>query len=110
MTSGVRVFAPASASNLGPGFDILGLALAAPGDVVEAEWSDRPGVELAQVTGDGGALSLDPLVNVAGVAALHVWNRLKHLGGRGAGVRIRLEKRMPMASGLGSSAASKAAE
>ena len=26
MTSGVRVFAPASASNLGPGFDALGLA------------------------------------------------------------------------------------
>ena len=35
--SRVRVFAPATVSNLGPGFDVLGLALHKPGDVVDVE-------------------------------------------------------------------------
>ena len=56
----IRVFAPATVANLGPGFDVLGLALSTPGDVLEAELSDLPGVEIVEVTGDGGALSLDP--------------------------------------------------
>jgi homoserine kinase len=101
----VRVFAPASVSNLGPGFDVLGLALPRPGDVVEAEWSERPGVEIDTITGDEGLLSTDPAVNVAGVAAASV---LAHLGSR-AGVRLRVLKQMPLASGLGSSAASSVA-
>ena len=40
----VRVFAPATVANIGPGFDVLGLALSSPGDFLEAELShDRPG-------------------------------------------------------------------
>jgi homoserine kinase len=114
MISSVRVFAPASASNLGPGFDVLGLALPRPGDVVVAEFTDAPGLEIAEVTGDGGELSRDPSRNVAGVAAQSV---LAHLaaaeraglpGGR-PGVRLRVHKQMPLASGLGSSAASSVA-
>jgi len=111
MAAPVRVFAPASASNLGPGFDVLGLALNRPGDVVEAEPSDRPGVQIAEVTGDSGLLSTDPHQNVAGVAAASV---LAHLAATGraasdAGIRLRVHKRMPLASGLGSSAASSVA-
>ncbi len=114
----VRVFAPASVSNLGPGFDVLGLAIERPGDVVEAEWSDRPGVTIAAVTGDGGILPVDPTRNVAGVAAASV---LAHLAAAGAaaardggalppaGVRLWVHKQMPLASGLGSSAASSVA-
>ena len=109
MSPRVRVFAPASASNLGPGFDILGLALSAPGDVVEVETAECPGIELTDVTGDAGLLSRDPAVNVAGVAAAHVLARLRSSGIDAPGVRMRLEKRMPMASGLGSSAASSVA-
>ena len=59
MGSRIRVFAPATASNLGPGFDVLGLALERPGDLVEAEVRDRPGVEIAEVTG-AAALSTNP--------------------------------------------------
>jgi homoserine kinase len=114
MTAIARIFAPASASNLGPGFDVLGLALNAPGDVVEAEWSDQPGVQIGEVTGDGGTLSLDARQNVAGVAASSV---LAHLMGAATaphrpsapGVRLRVHKQMPLASGLGSSAASSVA-
>ena len=109
MTDRVRVFAPSSASNLGPGFDVLGLALLKPGDIVEAELSETPGVEIVEVTGDGGALSRDPKKNVTGVAAADVLRRLDGLEADEPlqrGVRLWLHKQMPLASGLGSSGAS----
>jgi homoserine kinase len=105
MNRRIRVFAPATVANLGPGFDVLGLALSRPGDELEAELSDRPGVEIVDVTGDGGALSRDPAKNVAGCAASDV---LRRTGVR-QGVRLWLHKHMPLASGLGSSGASSAA-
>ena len=103
--SRVRVFAPATVSNLGPGFDVLGLALHRPGDVVEAEVSDDAGVDLAEVTGDSGALPRGVARNAASVAAAEVLR----LAGGAAGLRLRLLKGMPLASGLGSSGASAAA-
>lgn len=101
----IRVFAPATIANLGPGFDVLGLALSRPGDTIEAELSDHAGVEIVEVTGDGGRLSRDPARNVAGRAAGDVLHR----SGTQRGVRLWLHKEMPLASGLGSSGASSAA-
>ncbi len=66
MNRRIRVFAPATVANLGPGFDVLGLALSRPGDELEAELPDRPGVEIVDVTGDRGPLSRDPGKNVVG--------------------------------------------
>ena len=105
MNRRIRVFAPATVANLGPGFDVLGLALSRPGDELEAELSDRPGVEIVEVTGDGGQLNCDPHRNVAGRAAGDV---LRRANAR-QGVRLWLHKQMPLASGLGSSGASSAA-
>jgi len=105
MKTRLRIFAPATIANLGPGFDVLGLALTAPGDVVEAELSDRPGVEIAGITGDNGVLSRDPRKNVAGGAAAEVLRRAGH----SHGIRLWVHKQMPLASGLGSSGASSAA-
>ena len=102
MPDRVRVFAPATASNLGPGFDVLGLALESPGDLVEAEFRDEPGVEIVEVTG-ADSLNTNPRENVVGIAAAAA---LERLPGAGRGVRLRLHKRMPLGSGLGSSAAS----
>jgi homoserine kinase len=101
----VRVFAPATVSNLGPGFDVLGLALHRPGDTVEAEVTERPGIELIEVTGDGGRLPHNAGRNAAAVAAAEV---LRAAVVR-AGLRLRLHKGMPLESGLGSSGASAAA-
>jgi len=116
MTSRVRVFAPATVANLGPGFDVLGLALERPGDVLEAELTGQPGVEIVEVTGDGGVLSRDPARNVAGRAAAEVLERARRIGRSpgallppGPGVRLWLHKGMPLVSGLGSSGASSAA-
>jgi homoserine kinase len=101
----LRVFAPATIANIGPGFDVLGLALSRPGDVLEAELSERPGVEIVEVTGDQGRLSRDAMKNVAGRAARDVLQR----AGSTRGLRLWLHKQMPLASGLGSSGASSAA-
>lgn len=111
VTERIRVFAPATLSNLGPGFDVLGLALERPGDHVEAEWSDRPGVEIVEIAGDHGVLPTDPVRNVVGIAAAAALVALDRSGGGShpAGVRLWLAKGMPLASGLGSSAASSVA-
>ena len=105
MSERVKIFAPASASNLGPGFDVLGLALEQPGDVVEAEPSPTGGVDIVEVTG-ADSLTTDPDQNVAGIAATAT---LRRLGSDVPGVRLWLHKQMPLASGLGSSAASSVA-
>lgn len=99
-----RAFAPATVSNLGCGFDLLGFALAEWGDVVAARPARAPGVRLLEIRGDGGRLPLAAEDNTAGVAA----RRLLELtdSARGAGVELELEKGLPLASGLGSSGAS----
>ena len=104
----MRVFAPASVSNVGPGYDVLGFALHRPGDTVEAERVDQPGVMLAAVDGDAGRLPVQPLRNAASVAALAVLRRAG-VGAAAPGLSLRLHKGMPLASGLGSSGASAAA-
>jgi homoserine kinase len=101
----LRVFAPATIANIGPGFDVLGLALSRPGDVLEAELTNVPGVEIVEITGDGGRLTRDPMKNVASRAAVDLLRR----AGSAHGLRFWLHKQMPLASGLGSSGASSAA-
>ena len=101
----VRAFAPATVSNLACGFDILGFAVERPGDEVTASRRSEPGVELAEIVGDGGRLPRDPARNTAGVAA----QALLTARDETRGVTLRLRKDMPLASGLGSSAASAAA-
>jgi homoserine kinase len=109
MPNRVRVFAPSSTSNLGPGFDVLGLALLKPGDIVEVELSETPGVEIVEITGDGGVLPRDSQKNVASIAAGDVLRRLDGLEAEEPhrrGVRLWLHKQTPLGSGLGSSGAS----
>jgi homoserine kinase len=105
----IKVFAPATVGNIGPGFDTLGMAIEGLGDTIEAE-KIASGIELtldpstSLRTGAGG-LPADPTQNTAGIAAAAM---LKTLGEPG-GVRLRLKKGLPNGSGLGSSAASAAA-
>jgi homoserine kinase len=97
-----EAFAPATVANLGVGFDILGLALREPGDTVRAERRDEPGAAIVSIKGDGGKLSYDPAKNTAAIAANHVLKTLNAANG----VNLTLIKGLPLASGLGSSAAS----
>ena len=101
----VKVFAPATIANLGPGFDILGLAVQGVGDIVEATRVDAPGVHIEAIEGDSGRLPRAVTKNTAGIAAVEA---LKIIGVE-AGIALKLYKGMPLGSGLGSSAASAAA-
>lgn len=101
----VRVFAPATVANVGPGFDCFGFSLGHPGDVVAARCSDRPGVRILEVTGDGGVLPRETERNTAGRAALSIWQALPRGLGE-LGLELIVEKGLPLFSGLGSSAAS----
>ena len=100
----VTAFAPATVANVGSGFDVLGFAVQRPGDTVEARRREGRGVSLLEVTGDGGRLPRDGS-NTAVVAARSLLEKL----GDPFGVDLILHKGMPLASGLGSSAASAAA-
>jgi homoserine kinase len=101
-------YAPATIANLGVGFDIVGLALAEPGDIVRAAWSETPGITVTEITGDGGKLSRDPAKNTASVAAASVLRAAAELRGiqPERGISLSIEKGLPLASGMGSSAAS----
>ena len=97
-----RAFAPASIGNLACGFDVLGLALEGPGDEVVARRSRGQGVRISAIHGDGGRLSRDPLKNTAGAAARAVMDEVGFPGG----LELELWKGLPLAAGMGGSAAS----
>jgi homoserine kinase len=94
----VRVSVPASSANLGPGFDALGLALALYNEI-EAQESDR-----VTLTIDGeGADQLAP--NERNVVARAVRAAYEAAGRPFRGCAIACVNRIPLARGLGSSAA-----
>ncbi len=96
------VTAPASLSNLGPGFDALGMAVEGLGDTVEVWRDERPGVRV--VASDTGAawMAPDDRENTAVIAAESVLKK----AGADFGLRLRIRKGLTPGSGLGSSAAS----
>ncbi len=102
MNGWVRVFAPATVGNVVCGFDVLGLALTDPGDEVLARRTDRPGVRIVTITGDEGRLPTDPASNAASAAAAAVLQG----SGEGGGLDLEIHKGLPIASGMGGSAAS----
>jgi homoserine kinase len=106
--AGVRVFAPASIANLGPGFDCLGVAIDGPGDTLEARSvpGGPPGVTIEEITGHGDGVPLEAARNCAGRAAQAVLARATRKGAKEAALVLRLHKGLPRGSGLGSSAAS----
>ena len=100
-------FAPATVSNVGCGFDVLGFALERPGDEVTARFlsGSAHGVLIESIEGDNGRLPRDAARNTAGVAALALLTKL----GERRGIGLSIRKGLPLSSGLGGSAASAAA-
>lgn len=96
----VTAYAPGSASNLGPGFDCLGLAFTGKGDRVTARRASRPGVRVASCTDPRIPLDLDR--NTAAIAAQAVLIRASP----SVGIELAIEKGLPLAGGMGGSAAS----
>ncbi|MEO5968611.1 MAG: homoserine kinase [Bdellovibrionia bacterium] len=99
-------FAPATVANVAVGFDILGFALEEIGDEVTIERINRPPqglpVVIEEISGCASPLPLDAKLNVAtaGLLELHKDQNLNF------GLRVWIKKGIPIASGMGGSAAS----
>ena len=106
VSSTCRAFAPATVANLACGFDVLGLALERPGDTVEASLtsasSSHAAVQIATIEGDEGRLPRQAERNSAGAAVKALLKRHPSSDA----ITLKLWKRLPIASGLGGSAAS----
>ena len=96
----LTAFAPGSVGNIGPGLDVLGLAVAGAGDWVTAELLDVRGIEVR----DPGHPSLpaDPARHAAALAAQAVLARADSA----RGLALWVTKGLPIAGGQGGSAAS----
>ena len=100
--SSITAFAPASVGNVAVGFDILGHALAGIGDRVRVERCSTPGVQIRPAEGLNLKLPLAPERNTAGRAVLAMVEQFNV----DTGLEITITKGIPLASGLGGSAAS----
>ncbi|MGQ0772449.1 MAG: homoserine kinase [Nitrososphaerota archaeon] len=94
------VRAPSSTANLGPGFDVFGLALDAFFDEVTLT-KKKEGITI--ITND--LIPTSPQKNTVGLVAGYMKKRFKMKGG----LEIKIKKGVPPGFGMGSSAASAAA-
>jgi homoserine kinase len=98
----IKIKAPATIANLVCGFDILGLCLAEPYDVMELTLLNEKKVVIHN---EGNSnLPTEPHLNTAGAPLLDMLNELDE----NIGFNVRIQKNIKPGSGLGSSAASAA--
>ena len=100
MVSKIAVKAPSSTANLGPGFDVFGLAIDAFYDTVTLT-KTKKGIMI--ITDD--KIPTDPENNTAGLVVKNMKKKFKIK----EGIEIKIEKGVPAGFGMGSSAASAAA-
>src|SRR5205823_2543906 len=99
------VFAPGSIGNVGPGFDVLGLAVDGIGDRVTVELSSGPEVPVRVRGTDAAMIPTDPSKNAAAIAA----NAMLRRSGRSRSAVVIIDKGLPVSGGMGGSAASSVA-
>jgi len=98
----IKVYAPATVANLVCGFDVLGLCLHEPYDIMDVTLLNEPKVIVRSA--DGYPLPEDPAQNTAGAPLIEM---LKEVDAN-IGFEILIHKRIKPGSGVGSSAASAA--
>jgi len=98
----VVVQCPGTVANLVCGFDILGMALQAPFDIMEVHLLDEPTIRVS--SRDGFPLPSDPALNTAGAPLLAMLEELQEP----IGFEVIIDKKIKPGSGIGSSAASAA--
>jgi len=98
----VKILSPGTVANLVCGFDVLGLALNDPCDVMMLRRTSTPGLVIKNL--DDFGLPEDPVKNVAGVSLLSLMAALPEP----IGLEMTIDKKIKPGSGIGSSAASAA--
>ena len=100
MVSSITVKAPSSTANLGPGFDVFGLAVNAFYDKVTLT-KTKSGITIIT----DGNVPTNPENNTAGLVVKNMKKKFKI----NQGIEVKIEKGVPAGFGMGSSAASAAA-
>ena len=100
MKNSVTVKAPSSTANLGPGFDVFGLALNAFYDTITITKKPK-GLTISSEDN----IPVNPMQNTAGLVAQNIVKKFKIK----SGLNLEIKKGVPAGYGMGSSAASAAA-
>ena len=98
----VKALAPATVANLVCGFDVLGMCLNDPNDLMEVRLLDEKKIVI--ISADGYPLPLDPTQNTAGAPLVEMLLEIPD----GIGFEVTIHKKIKPGSGIGSSAASAA--
>ena len=114
ISSSVSVKAPSSTANLGPGFDVFGMALDAFYDIVTLKEMDQKGIKI--INDDSNVIDNKnshvsypvPIDSEKNTASIVIRNMLKKFKIQ-KGIQIKIKKGVPVGFGMGSSAASAAA-
>jgi len=102
MTRSATVFVPGSVGNVGPGFDVLGLAFEGAGDRVTLTLIAEPEFSIVVTGRDAMHLPTDSTKNTAAIAA----RAFLSAAGSSAGAKLVLTKGLALSGGMGGSAAS----
>ena len=100
----VKVYSPASIANLGPGFDVFGIAIDGIGDNLTLAKFDEVEVKIAVEGVGSDNIPVEPEKNSAGAILLHAIDEL----GLEHGFQLKINKGVPPSGGMGSSGASAA--
>ena len=98
----IKIYSPATIANIVCGFDVLGLCLKEPYDIMEMKLLDEKKIIIHSK--DGYKLPSDPAQNTAGAPLIAILEELN----QPVGFEITIEKHIKPGSGIGSSAASAA--
>lgn len=98
MNQEVHIWAPATVANVAVGFDLLGFAIQGPGENIYLKKNIKSGVWITS----NAKIPLESSKNTAGITAEYILNKYKISDG----VSIRIEKQIPIGSGLGGSSTS----
>lgn len=101
----VKVYAPASIGNVGVGFDVLGAAVSPVDGTLLGDCVSVEAAEHFSLTNHGRFVSKLP-AKMEDNIVWQCWDRFCAATGRQVPVAMKLEKNMPIGSGLGSSACS----
>src|SRR5688500_12785489 len=98
----VTISAPGTVANMVCGFDVLGMCLHEPHDIMHVTLLDDKKIVIT--SSDGYPLPTDPAQNTAGAPLIEMLNELD----AEIGFEVIIEKNIKPGSGIGSSAASAA--
>jgi homoserine kinase len=99
----IKILAPATSANVGPGYDIFALALREPFDEIELALNDSGKISI-EIINDIQNIPTSPQDNTAGLAAMEL---IKAKGIK-TGLSVRIIKNMCSGGGMGTTGASAA--